>query len=109
MRPSWKKLLFRLLGLELLGKELLKLLAQGLHSFKTRLRRKLLALAFKLLAGLLGLALVLMAIFFSFTALALYLNSVLSSFYLGFLVVAGGCAGIVLLAFLYQVVRRYWP
>jgi hypothetical protein len=47
MRIKWTRILFRLFGLELLAKELIKLLANGLHSLKKDIKKRLVAWAIK--------------------------------------------------------------
>ena len=102
-----RKILFRLLGFELLAQELTRLLVRGLHSFRAAIRKKLLAWAIQgaillFLAGLLHFALL-----FGLGALALYLNTVLESNYQGFLFVSVGCVALLLLLLLLRRVR--WP
>ena len=97
MRFRIKKVLFRLVGFELLRKEVAKLLYRGIHSIKEEVNKKLMGFVIKamlllLLMGLFGLAFV-----FSMLALALYFNEVLCSGYKGFLIVSGGCIGLLIL------------
>lgn len=107
MRIKWIKILFRLLGFELLAKELIKLFALGLHSFKEELRKILVTWAIKLAILLLLLGLAYGALFFGLGALALYLNALLGSSYHGLLLVSGGCVTVLLLCWLLSRVR--WP
>ena len=102
-----KRILFRLLGFELLTQKLIQLLTSGLHSFRVGLKKQLLAWCIKaaflfLLAGLIHCALL-----FGLGALALYLNAVLGSSHQGFLLVAGGCVALLLLLLLLSRLR--WP
>ena len=109
MRFSFKKILFQLLGFELFGKELLRIAVRGLQSCQVSIRQRLFTLALKVFVGLLVLGLVYMMFFFGMAALALYLNEMLSSSYLGFLMVAVVCAGLLSLLLLYQAGRwRQW-
>jgi hypothetical protein len=94
MRIRWKKILSQLLWFELLAVEPIKLLVKGLHSFRTGVRKKLIAWAVK--AAIL-LALAHCALLFFLGALALYLNDLLGSNYQGFFIVSGGCVIVLLL------------
>jgi len=107
MRFKLRKLLLRLIGFELLLKEMTRLLHRGMDSIKEEVNQKLRALLLQgllllLLIGLLGLAFV-----FGMLALALYLNEVFYSAYQGFLVVAGGCLGLAIPLLILIKVR--WP
>jgi uncharacterized RDD family membrane protein YckC len=105
MRIKWTKILFRLLGFELLARELIKLFAKGLHSFKEDIRKRLVAWAIKAAILLLLLGIAQVALLFGLSALALYLNTLLGSSYQGFLLVSGGCMASLLLLWLLSRVR----
>ncbi len=107
MRVKWTKVFLRLLGFELLAKELYKLLAISLHNFKAEIRRRLIAWAIKVVILLLLLALAQGTLLFGLGALALYLNALLGSSCQGFLIVSGGCTVLLLLLWLLSRVR--WP
>lgn len=100
-----KKILFRLLGFELLAKALIRLLVSGLHSFRAALRKKLIAWALQGAILLLLVGLLHCAVLFGLGALALYLNTLLDSGYQGFLLVSGGCVALLLLLLLLSRVR----
>ena len=102
-----KKVLFRLLGFELLAKALIRLLVSGLQSFRAELRKKLVAWAIKGAILLCLVGLLHCAVLFGLGALALYLNTLLDSNYQGFLLVSGGCVALLLLLLLLSRVR--WP
>jgi membrane-bound ClpP family serine protease len=93
MQFEWRKLLFRLVGLDFLSQEAGK--------FISRLKEELRAnLIHWMLKGSLWLFLFLLfnlAFIFGLVALGLYLNEVLYSNYQGFLIVAGICLGLMLL------------
>ncbi|MHA7877389.1 MAG: hypothetical protein ACX93T_00485 [Bacteroidota bacterium] len=105
MRNKWTKLFFGLLGLELLGPELIKQFAKGMYSLKTDLRKWLLAWAIKVALLLLLFSLAQGAFLFGLGALALYINTLLSSSYQGFLIVSGGCMALLLLFWLLRRLR----
>ncbi|MEL6152466.1 MAG: hypothetical protein AAFQ78_00360 [Bacteroidota bacterium] len=105
MRCFFRKFLIRLLGFELIGKEVIRLTAKILQSCQVGLQKKMLALVRKVFIGFLIVGLVYIAFFFSMAALAIYLNEVFSSSYLGFLVVSGGCLSLLSLLIVYQVGR----
>jgi hypothetical protein len=107
MRIKWTRILFRLLGIELLAKELIKLLAKGLHSLKEDIRKRLVAWAIKVAILLLLLGLAYSALLFGLGALGLYFNALLGSNYQGFLLVSVGCLALLLLLWLLSYVR--WP
>ncbi len=102
---SLKKIFFPLFGLELLRKEVYKLFVQGAQYAKESVRKELFVLLRKALVVLLVLGLFFVTLLLLLAALALYLNEVLGSGYQGFLVVAGGCVGVVLLLLAYLAVR----
>ena len=97
MRLKLKKVLLRLLGFKLLLRKILKLLYKRMHSIQEAVNQKLWRFFFKGLALLLLLGLLGLAFVFSMLALALYLNEVCYSTYQGFLLVAGGCIGLLIL------------
>ncbi len=105
MRNKWTKLFFGLLGFELLGSELIKQLAKGLRGLKIDLRRLLVAWVIKAATLLLLLFIAQGALLFGLGALALYLNTLLSSSYQGFLIVSGGCTVLLLLSWLLSRLR----
>ena len=100
MRIKWNKILFGLLGLELLASEPVKQFAKGLYGFKTGFRKWLVAWVIRVAVLLLLLGLAQGALLFGLGALALYLNTLLGSSYQGFLVVSGGCVALLLLCWL---------
>ncbi|XWN35298.1 MAG: hypothetical protein ROO73_00670 [Roseivirga sp.] len=97
MRINLRRLLFQLLGLDLLAQELTKLLMKQLDNLKAEIKQKLFTWILRLLL-LMGLAHA--VLLFILSALALYLNVLLESNYQGFLWVAGGCAASLLLLLL---------
>ena len=106
MAIKFKRLLFRLLGGELLLAGLAELLSRVFTHFKEEIKKMLAALAAKAALFLLIWTLLRFALFFAFVALALYFNALLESTYLGFLLVAGGC---VLTSFLLLLLSRvHW-
>jgi len=105
MRNKWIKLFFGLLGFELLGSELTKQLAKGLRGLRVDLRKWLVAWAIRAAILFLLLCLAQGVLLFGLGALALYLNSLLSSSYQGFLVVSGGCMALLLLSWLFSRLR----
>lgn len=102
MRIKWTKVFFRLLGFELLAKEIIKQLVRDLCGFKAGMRKRLTAWTIKVVILL---VLAHGTLLFGLGALALYLNALLDSSYQGLLVVSGGCA--VLLLWLLSRIR--WP
>ena len=102
-----KKILFRLLGVELLAQGLLKLLFRRAHNFRAEFRKQLRLWALKVAILLLIIGLVQLTLLFGLGALALYLNVLLGSSYQGFLWVAGGC--VVSLLLLLLLSRARWP
>ncbi len=107
MLISLRKIFFRLLSLDFLAKRFIGFFTGRLQSLKTELRKKLLALVLRVFVWVLLIGLVQIALLFGFAALALYLNHVLESSYYGFLVVAGGCTGLLLVLLMLGVAR--WP
>ncbi|MEM9416932.1 MAG: hypothetical protein AAF963_01100 [Bacteroidota bacterium] len=95
-----QKILFRLLGAELLTQGLLKLLFKRAYNFKEEFRKQLRAWALKVAILLLIIGLLQIALLFGLGALALYLNVLLGSSYQGFLWVSGGCVAFLLLLLL---------
>ncbi len=103
MLARFFKTLFRLLVLELLSARL----ARWAHSSRV-IRQKNLStwvVGGMVLAFLVSL--MCCALLFGFLALALYLNTVFGSSYLGFLLVSGGCVGLLLLLLLLAWLRWY--
>lgn len=105
MRNRWTKILWGLLGFELLSSGLIKQLARGLRGLKIDFRRWLVAWAIKAAILLLLLCLAQGALLFGLGALALYLNSLLNSSYQGLLIVSGGCTALLLLSWLLSRLR----
>lgn len=97
MRTKWMKILFRLLGFELLVGELIGLLTRGLCSFRDEMRRKLTAWAIKVAFVLLLFVLAHCALLFGLVAAALYFNNLLASTYQGFLIISSGCVTLLFL------------
>ena len=105
-----RKILFQLLGFELLAKELTRLLVRGVNSFRAAIRKKLLAWAIKGAILLFLVGLVHCALLFGLGALALYLNTLLGSDFQGFLWVSVGCVALLLLVLLLLLLSRVrWP
>ena len=105
MRFKWRKLLFRLIGFELLSQEAIKLIYKSMHNVREEGNKKLMKL---MLQGMLLIGMLLLfnlALGFSLFALALYLNEVFYSTYKGLLLVAGIC--IVLLLMLLVVLKMH--
>jgi hypothetical protein len=96
MHIKWKKLLFRLVGLNFLSQEAGKWLQHFKEDLKTRLRCWILRGSFLILMFVL----LKLAFLLGLIGLSLYLNERFYSTYQGFLVVAGGCLGIILLLFI---------
>lgn len=97
MRFKLKKVLFRLVGFELLRKEVVKLLHRGIYSIKEEVNKKLMGFVIKGVLLLLLMGLFSLAFVFGMLALALYFNEVLYSSYKGFLIVSAGCIGLLIL------------
>ena len=91
MYASLKKNLLKLLGLELLGKEMGKALHRLRQHLAARLQQRLAAWGRVAGTWWLLLHLVRWALFFGLVALALYCNVLLQSAHLGFAMVAGLC------------------
>lgn len=108
MRINLKKLLWGLLGFELLAKESTKLLAKSVYSLRRQFRRRLTVWIIRLVLLLLLVGLIHSAVLLGFVALALYLNTWLESSYQGFLLVAGGCMSLLLLCGLFIRVRNLY-
>ena len=100
-----RRLIIRLLGLELLTQELVRLLIRGVYNFKADLKKKLAALAMRAVILLLVVGLLHLALLFGLGALALYLSTLLGSSYKGLLAVAGGCMGVSIVLLL---LSRLW-
>jgi hypothetical protein len=96
MQIKWKKLLFRLVGLNLLSQEASKWLNQFKEYLKVRTKYLLLRVSL----GILIFSLFKVAFIFTLIALSLYLNERFYSTYQGFLLVAGGCVGCIMLLLL---------
>jgi hypothetical protein len=94
MGIKWKKLLFKLLGFNYLSQEAGKFV----HHLKEELKANLVHWMLKGSLWVLLFVLFNLAFIFSLVALALYLNEQLYSSYQGFLIVAGGCLGLMLLS-----------
>ena len=102
MRINLRRLLFQVLGLDLIAQELTKLVMKKLDRVKIEVQQKIFSWIF-LVFVFMGL---IQAVFlFSLGALALYLNTLWGSSYQGFLWVAGGCTALLLMLLLRQV---YW-
>jgi hypothetical protein len=93
MQFKWKKLLFRVLGLNSLYEEA----GEFMFHLKEELRVTLVAWMLKGSLWFFLFVLFNLALIFGLVALALYLNERLYSSYQGFLIVAGGCLGLMLL------------
>jgi len=102
MNFKWKRLLFRLIGLEFLSKEVSKYM----HSITEELALKFKKLMLQSMLWLLMILLFNLALFFSLLALSLYLNELFCSAYQGFFVVAGGCIALMLV--LLGIVKFFW-
>ena len=84
----------------------MRLLVRSLIGCKAKIHQSFIVWTVRLVLLLLLLGLAQCALFFGLGALALYLNTLLGSSYQGWLVVAGGCAALVLLLLL--LCRVYW-
>jgi len=107
MRIRFKKLLFQLLGFELVVKEIFEFFKRGINGLNAKIRKKLMALAIKAIIVMLFIMLFNIALCFALIALALYFNEMLGSSYQGFFVVSAGC--LVLLLLLFIILKNiYW-
>lgn len=100
-----KRILLRLLGIELFTQELIRFVIRGLHSFRSDFKKKLAALAMKATILLIIIGLLQCALFLGLAGLALYLGTLLGSSYQGLLIVAGGCVGLSLVL---SLLGRLW-
>ena len=89
------RLFFRLLSLELLRREAIKLFGKNLSSLQECARQRSTWILYRILLAMLYVGLLFLTCIFGTIALALYLNEVLSSTYQGFLYVALVCAGLL--------------
>jgi len=97
MRIRIRRILLRLLGLDLVARELTRLLFNKLNTASEAMKQELTRRALRLLL-LAGLAQAMLL--FGLCAGALYLNHLLDSSYQGFGIVASGCAAMLLVLFL---------
>lgn len=99
------KLLFKVVGTQFLLQQPLRLFHQEVDNIKEGVQKKMAKIVLKIVLWL-SIATILMAsCVFALVALALYLNEILSSSYKGFLLVAGGCALLVLVVLLIVSLR----
>ena len=105
MAIKFKRILFRLLGGELLLKGLAELLSRVLTHFREEIKKTLAIWATKAAFFLLLWTLARCAVLFALVALALYFNTLMSSTYLGFLVVSAGCIAFIFFALLLSQIR----
>ncbi len=98
MHFKWSKLLLRLLGFELLSKEV--------SNWVMRLQAKLRQWMLKMSVWFGIFLLLKLAFIFGLVALALYLNELYYSNYIGFVLVAGGCLGLMLLLLI--IMKLVW-
>ena len=108
MRINLKKLLWGLLGFELLAKEAPRLLIRGVYGLRKKFRRRLTTWIIRLLLLFFFVGLIYSALLLGLVALALYLNTWLMSSYQGFLLVAGGCVALLLCCGLFIHVRNFY-
>ncbi|OJW71790.1 MAG: hypothetical protein BGO68_03265 [Candidatus Amoebophilus sp. 36-38] len=105
MRFSFVKLLFKIIGTELLFKEAIRFFHKEVDTVKEEFSKKISKFIIKGLLWLVIGTLVIIGCLFGLLALALYLNEVFFSGYKGFLMVGGGCILVVLLVVMIVTMR----
>jgi hypothetical protein len=105
MRFPFIKLLFKMVGTELLFKEAMRLFHRELNVIKEEIGKKLGKIIAKGLLWLLISTLLMIGCVFVLLALALYLNEVFYSSFKGLLIVGGGCILLVLIVVLIVTMR----
>ena len=102
---SFVRLLFKMIGSELLFKQLVRLFHKEMDTFKEEFNKKISKIIIKGLLWLVIGTLLTIGCLFGLLALALYLNEVFYSGYKGFLMVGGGCILLVLLVVMIVTMR----
>ncbi len=92
----FRRFLVRMIGYELIGSELVKLVFRGVRSYQDQLQEKMASWLRQSMVLLVLLSLLRWAAFFGLFGLSVYLNARLGNPYQGFLIVSGGCASLLL-------------
>jgi hypothetical protein len=100
------KFLLKMVGTELVFKEVVRLFHREVDGVKQEVNKKLGKFIVKGLLGLLIVTLLMIGCVFILLALGLYLNETFYSAYKGFLMVGGGCILLVLLVALIFTIRN---
>lgn len=105
MRFPLIRFLFKMVGTELLFKEMLRLFHKELYVVKDEVNKRLARLLVKCLVWLFVIILLIIGCVFVLLALALYLNEIFYSSYKGFLAVGGGALLVVVLVVIIMSMR----